>query len=134
MPENRKVLQTMENVNIIGDDFLKSDTSVKYDIIVANPPFSKNQDVTHVMRMYDHLKDGGRLVAIMSPHWQHSQDKKSQQFRDFLQSVSGEVHEIDEGAFAESGTNIKTYFVVIDKHSETVQQKQPEQIEVNTLF
>ena len=133
MPENKKVLQTMENVNIIGDDFLKSDTSVKYDIIVANPPFSKNQDVTHVMRMYDHLKDGGRLVAIMSPHWQHSQDKKSQQFRDFLQSVSGQVYEIDEGAFAESGTNIKTYFVVIDKQSEPV-QKQPEQKEVNTLF
>ena len=40
MPENKKVLQTMENVNILGDDFLKSDTSVKYDIIVANPPFS----------------------------------------------------------------------------------------------
>ena len=42
-------------------------------------------------------------------------DKKSKQFRDFLQSVSGEVNEIDEGAFAESGTQIKTYFVVIDR-------------------
>ena len=123
----------MQRVNIVGDDFLKSDTSIKYDIIVANPPFSKNQDVTHVLRMYEHLKDGGRLVAIMSPHWQHSQDKKSQQFRDFLQSVSGQVNEIDEGAFAESGTNIKTYFVVIDKKPEPV-QKQPEQIEVITLF
>lgn len=50
-----------------------------------------------------------------------------------MQSVSGQVNEIDEGAFAESGTNIKTYFVVIDKKSEPV-QKQPEQIEVNTLF
>ena len=133
MPENRKVLQQMQRVNIVGDDFLKSDTSIKYDIIVANPPFSKNQDVTHVLRMYEHLKDGGRLVAIMSPHWQHSQDKKSQQFRDFLQSVSGQVNEIDEGAFAESGTNIKTYFVVIDKKPKPV-QKQPEQIEVITLF
>lgn len=123
----------MQRVNIVGDDFLKSDTSVKYDIIVANPPFSKNQDVTHVLRMYEHLKDGGRLVAIMSPHWQHSQDKKSQQFRDFLQSVRGQVNEIDEGAFAESGTNIKTYFVVIDKKPKPV-QKQPEQIEVITLF
>ena len=70
------------------------------------------------MRMYDHLKDGGRLVAIMSPHWQHANDKKSKQFREFLQNVGGQVHEIEEGAFAESGTQIKTYYVVIDKKAE----------------
>lgn len=130
MQENKKVLQKLQNVTIVGDDFLQSDISVKYDYIIANPPFSKNQDVTHVLRMYEHLSCGGRLVAIMSPHWQHSQDKTSQQFRDFLQSVGGVVHEIDEGAFAESGTNIKTYFVVIDKMSEPVQKQK----EVNTLF
>lgn len=103
--------------------------SVKYDLIIANPPFSKNQDVTHVLRMYEHLSDGGRLVAIMSPHWQHAQDKKSKQFRDFLQSVSGEVNEIDEGAFAEYGTQIKTYFVVIDKAS-----KDKQTVKSNALF
>ena len=58
-----------------------------------------------------------------------SQDKKSKQFRDFLQSVSGEVNEIDEGAFAESGTQIKTYFVVIDKAS-----KDKQTVKSNALF
>lgn len=118
MPENRKYLEALQNVTIIGEDFLQSDLSVKYDVIVANPPFSKNQDVTHVLRMYEHLKCGGRLVAIMSPHWQHAQDKKSKQFREFLQSVGGQTYEIAEGAFKESGTNIRTYYVVIDKPEE----------------
>ena len=107
--------------------------TVKYDYIIANPPFCKNQDVTHVLRMYEHLAAGGRLVAIMSPHWQHAQDKKSQQFRDFLQSVGGEVHEIDEGAFAESGTQIKTYFVVLNKAAS--REKQTKQtVTSNALF
>lgn len=118
MPENRKYLEALQNVTIIGEDFLQSDLSVKYDVIVANPPFSKNQDVTHVLRMYEHLKCGGRLVAIMSPHWQHAQDKKSKQFREFLQSVGGQTYEIAEGAFKQSGTNIRTYYVVIDKPEE----------------
>lgn len=118
MPENRKYLEAMQNVNLVGEDFLQSDLTVKYDVIVANPPFSKNQDITHVMRMYEHLKYGGRLVAIMSPHWQHSQDKKSKQFREFLQSVGGQTFEIAEGAFKQSGTNIRTYYVVINKPEE----------------
>lgn len=118
MPENRKYLEAMQNVNIVGEDFLQSDLTVKYDVIVANPPFCKNQDVTHVLRMWEHLKSGGRLVAIMSPHWQHAQDKKSKQFREFLQSVGGQTYEIAEGAFKESGTNIRTYYVVIDKPEE----------------
>ena len=129
MQENKKVLQTMQHVNIVGDDFLQSDLSVKYDYIIANPPFSKNQDITHVLRMYEHLSDGGRLVAIMSPHWQHAQDKKSKQFRDFLQSVSGQTFEIAEGAFKQSGTNIRTYYVVIDKAS-----KDKQTVKSNALF
>lgn len=65
------------------------------------------------MRMWEHLKEGGKLVAIMSPHFTHSEDKKSKEFRQLLQDVGAEVHEIDEGAFKDSGTNIRTYFVVM---------------------
>lgn len=109
---------------------MQSDLTVKYDYIIANPPFSKNQDITHVLRMYEHLKDGGKLAAIMSPHWTHAQDKKSQQFRQFLDEVGAVVGEIDEGSFAESGTNIKTYFVIIEKKVKEEKGK----TEIYTLF
>ncbi len=106
----------------MGDDFLQSDTSVKYDYIIANPPFAKNQDITHVMRMYDHLNSGGRLVAIMSPHWTHASDNKSKEFRSFMQKVGGKVNEIEAGAFAESGTHINTFYVIVNKRSDEVKE------------
>lgn len=36
-----------------------------YDLIVANPPFSKGQDMLHIMQMIKHLKPGGRIVSLM---------------------------------------------------------------------
>lgn len=80
--------------------------------------------------MWDHLKEGGKLVAIMSPHLKYAEDKKSKEFRQFLQDVGAEVHEIDEGAFKDSGTNIRTYFVVMTKQKE----KRKETIKSNALF
>ena len=53
----------------MGDDFLNPSewaTAFKYDRIIANPPFTKNQDIDHVMQMWNFLKPGGRIVSIMS--------------------------------------------------------------------
>ena len=68
MPENKEILSKKENIRILGDDFTNFDLSL-YDKIIANPPFSKNQDIRHVRRMYEHLSDGGTVAAIMSKHW-----------------------------------------------------------------
>lgn len=34
--------------------------------IIANPPFSKSQDVKHILHMARNLTVGGRLVSIAS--------------------------------------------------------------------
>lgn len=114
MPENMELLQKMPGVRIMGDDFTKS-KSVAYTKIVANPPFSNNQDIEHVMKMYDLLHEGGTMAAITSTHWQFSTEKKCEAFRDWLQKVGGARYEIERGAFQESGTSIKTLAVVITK-------------------
>lgn len=100
--------------NLIGDDFLKSDDR-KYTKIVANPPFSKNQDIDHVYKMWSKLARGGRLVTIMSRHWMDSNNKKETQFREFLEGVYADTILLDAGEFKESGTNILTVIVIIDK-------------------
>ena len=117
MEENKEVLETLSNVNILGDDFLQSDTNIKYDLIVANPPFANNQDIDHVVRMYEHLKPSGTLISIMSPHFVMASDKKSKAFRWLINHETAEAHYLEEGAFQESGTNIRTAFVIIHKEA-----------------
>ena len=51
-PLNRKILEKMANVNVLGDDFTKRLDNEEYDVIIANPPFSKNQDIIHLMKMW----------------------------------------------------------------------------------
>lgn len=114
MPENWDFLQTLENVILLGEDFTK-DCVGTYSKIVANPPFSKNQDIGHVRLMYEHLKEGGTLASITSPHWKMASEKKCADFRQWLEEVHAEVFEISPGEFKDSGTSISTMAVVIKK-------------------
>lgn len=115
MPLNRKFLQKIPTVNLIGEDFLSSSDKKKYDVIIANPPFSKNQDITHVRKMYEHLKPNGVLVAIMSSHWQHTNNKVERDFRAWLDNLSAEVQTVASGEFKESGTMVQSVIVSFRK-------------------
>lgn len=115
MPLNRTKLEKLENVNLIGEDFLKLDLKECYDRIIANPPFSKNQDINHVKHMYSMLKSGGRLVSITSFSWFKGVQKKQKDFREWLKDLNAVVFFNDEGSFKESGTNVSTVIIVIEK-------------------
>lgn len=114
MPENREFLHSLENVILLDEDFTKGSVG-SYTKIIANPPFSNNQDIEHVRMMYEHLEAGGTLAAITSPHWKFASEKKCVDFRQWLEEVRGEVFEISAGEFKESGTSISTMAVVINK-------------------
>lgn len=114
MPENREFLHTLDNVILLDEDFTK-DSVGYYTKIIANPPFSGNQDVDHVRLMYERLEDGGTLAAITSQHWKLGQEKKCVEFRFWLETVGGKIYEIGAGEFKESGTSISTMAVVIKK-------------------
>lgn len=114
MPENRQILEK-KGYEIKGEDFTKFDEEYQYDKIIANPPFTKNQDIDHVLKMFKHLKQGGRIVTIMGPSWVTGTQKKQVEFREWLVKIGASYEAIEEGAFKKSGTGIKTYMVVIDK-------------------
>lgn len=114
MPENREFLHTLSNVILLDEDFTK-DSVGSYTKIIANPPFSGNQDIEHVRLMYDRLEEGGTLAAITSQHWKFASEKECIDFRNWLKEVHGEVFEISAGEFKESGTSISTMAVVIKK-------------------
>jgi phospholipid N-methyltransferase len=119
MGVNKTFLAKIKGVNILADDFLTLNQNGQYtdyyDVIVANPPFAKNQDIDHVKAMFEVLKPDGRLVVIVSPHYQISNNKKETEFRGWLNTINARIEEIQAGAFSESGTAIKTMLLTINK-------------------
>jgi len=97
-----------------GGDFMKSGKGV-YDRIIANPPFSKNQDIDHVRKMYEMLDGGGRIVSIMSSHWTFAGGRKEAEFRMWLNDIGAEILDIEPGRFKESGTMVGGKIVIINK-------------------
>jgi len=115
MPENRQKLEKMPGVTLIGEDFTQG-VPRTYDRIFANPPFSKNQDIKHVRMMYDALDPTwGEMCVITSRHWVNATEKICVEFREWLGEVGAETHEIPNGVFDESGTNVATMAIVIKR-------------------
>lgn len=88
-----------------------------FDRIVMNPPFTKGQDMEHVVKAYrQHLAFGGIMVAIMSPHFIFASTPKAAEFRRWFDSVGGQImREVEPGAFKSSGTSIATVIIRIQK-------------------
>lgn len=112
---NKLYLEKINNINYLCDDFLKLNTDKLYSRIIANPPFAKNQDIEHIMKMYSLLKKDGILVSISSKHWENSNNKKEKEFKNFLDLIKAEIINIDAGEFKESGTNISSNIIIIRK-------------------
>ena len=86
-----------------------------FDCILANPPFTKNQDIQHVRHMYDFLAEHGSMVVITSTSWLKGSQKIQVAFREWLETIDYGYEEIEAGAFKESGTNVATLMLFIDK-------------------
>lgn len=129
MDENRDVLEK-KGYHVIEFDFLttEADWTNSFDRIIANPPFSKNQDIHHIRKMYECLKPGGRIVTVASKHWQQSSYRKEREFQNWLDEIGAEIHEIEAGAFKESGTMVSSCVIVINKVASPSYQQTEEQL------
>jgi len=85
-----------------------------FDAVVMNPPFTRQQDITHIKHALSFLKPDGRLAAIASPGFQTTRTKAGKQFRDLLALINAPVIDIPAGAFSESGTQVRTVMMRID--------------------
>lgn len=94
-------------------DFLNIDPNPIYDRIVMNPPFSKRQDVKHVLHAYNFLKKGGILVAIMGSGVTFRKDSLTVKFSKLLNSCESSIAINPEGSFKQSGTMVNTVSVVL---------------------
>ena len=95
---------------VAGADFLNYSPGPIYDRIVANPPFTKLQDIDHVSHMFDCLKPGGIIVSVMSAGITFRETKKFTQFWDKVknESASFNTEPLPQGSFKSAGTLVST--------------------------
>ncbi len=89
----------------------------KFDRVLMNPPFTKRQDLKHVLHALNFLAPGGRLVAIMSGTASDGLTKLHLLMARIAESC-GRWVDVEAGAFKESGTNVKTVILVVDEGPE----------------
>lgn len=88
-----------------------------YDRIIMNPAFERLHDADAVRHCYGLLADDGILVSITSPAPYFRSDRKAAEFREWLEPLEHELHDLPEGAFksSERPTGVRTKLLVIYK-------------------
>jgi len=99
-----------QGYDVIERDFLSVTPAEigQFDAVLANPPFTRNQDILHTMHMFQFIRPGGALSVIMSTAWLEGKTKAHRQFKEFLETQDVTVTAIEAGAFKESGTTVST--------------------------
>lgn len=129
-----KLMRNVARAKVVESTFENFDLHNKFDGIAMNPPFGKGKDrggklaMEHVAKAYKHLKDGGRLIAIIpdGPACQKRFDKwfygdpeaKRKEDRGIADGVlMADIH-LPSVTFEREGTNVNTRMVVIDKYAD----------------
>jgi len=112
MPENREIL-TKKGFNIVANDFLKYIPETRYDCIIANPPFSKGQDIKHVKHMLKCVKNNGIVVSIIS-------ESSYQKNESFFQKQNAYVSEKIDNAFTDENTGVSVRIVKLTNQQNTL--------------
>jgi protein-L-isoaspartate O-methyltransferase len=92
-------------------------TLTPVDRILANPPFTRQQDVVHVSLMLDLLNPGGILVAVMSAGLTFRTDRKTKKLMTRLQQPPFEhtIEACPAGLFRSEGTDVATVLLTVQR-------------------
>lgn len=96
--------------NLYIQDFLAFHKK-NFNKIVMNPPFSKSQDVKHILHAYSLLAENGILVSIASS----SIKTRTGILYEELKELNPEFIDLPEWSFKESGTMVNTVIVRLKK-------------------
>jgi hypothetical protein len=95
-------------------DFLECGEELgKFDRVVMNPPFADQADIAHVTHALTFLKEGGKLVAIMSAGMSFRTDRKATAFRATIERMGGTIETLPPDSFKVSGTGVNTVMVQV---------------------
>lgn len=81
-----------------------------FDRVVMNPPFANAADIKHVQHAYSFLAPGGRLVAICA-----NGPRQQERLKTWAEELGGTYEPLPAGSFSESGTEVSTALVIVDR-------------------
>lgn len=112
-PERRLVLAG-KGYRVIGTDFLQYDDPMLFDAILMNPPFF--QGVDHVLKAWDLVADGGRLVSLLNAETINNPHTRKRELLAHYVEQHGEIIELG-AAFktADRPTPIPIIMIILDK-------------------
>lgn len=96
-------------------DFLSITPEARYDGVIMNPPFTRDQDAEHVCHAWEFVKPGGVLVAIVSRGYSFRSTAKARKLGSLVELHRQHEEEIPAGTFAESGTDVATALLILRK-------------------
>lgn len=115
-PANMAYLrQFSEAQSVEQADFLSVTPNPRFNRVVMNPPFTRRQDILHVLHAFKFLRPGGRLVSVMSSGTLYRKDRLTQEFNSLVADRNGRYEALPENAFKESGTSVNTTIVVMER-------------------
>ena len=110
--DNNKCKELLSKFFLVYEwDFLNYNPEFKFDKIIANPPFSKSQDVKHILHMYELLREWGKIVSVASSSIKTRQGK----LYDELRALNPEFLELPEWSFKDSWTMVNSVIVLLNK-------------------
>ena len=106
--------------SVVHGDFLSLDHrspfySLKFDRIIAAPPFINGMDLTHIRLMYDYLKPFGIMSTLTKPIWMIHNEPYQVEFRKWLQDKKYSITMLPDGSFMEKGKTVPTAILKITK-------------------
>lgn len=116
MSENVKKLHE-KGYSVSETDFLETPT-LNVDKVIMNPPFTKQQDVKHILHAWKSVSKNGILVSIVSESPFFRENSLSREFREWLENNNATVIKLESGDFKSSGTMVKTRMIVVIKNNE----------------
>lgn len=104
-----------KNLEVTQADFMDYTPPCKIDRVLMNPPFEQLQDCRHILRAYEMLEPGGRLVAICSAGVRFRREQPAVQLRSLIED-QGWIEDLPPGSFKSSGTMVNTCLVCLEKN------------------
>lgn len=72
----QELKEKFNDIVIYNQDFLLFRSDIKFDKVIMNPPFNKNEWVKHIKHCFSMLKDNGEIFAIIPDALHNSYFKK----------------------------------------------------------
>lgn len=112
--ECKKTLKD-KGLNVIWSNFLDFKPKYLYDRVIGAPNFRGNIDCEHVIKMYDCVKKGGKVISIMSPYWMTGNSELQIKFRKWLADKSYKITMLPDNSYMEGGKTVPTILIILEK-------------------